>query len=161
MLLYEYYDESGTKSYRKLYAINKDILQLEARLMTVGNCIAVLSVHPVTECENILKKMGYKYTFDQGDKEGYAKTIGSIVSKSKTIIVALNMKRAERDAIIKAFGGKDITENDFTNNLVELSRFMKFHIRAQEITVSEYVQMMKSYIKESEQLQQISDKIKK
>ena len=154
----EYCDISDTKPYKHLFALNKEIGQLHGRLLQVRVCLKVLSIHYVRYCEVSLQNMGYYCTLDPANKEEYDKTLKAINQKSKTIELALMEKKKEHANAIAEYGGKDITEADFTRNLVELSSYMKFRINPKEITVLEYVEIRKKYDAEAEYIEKQNNK---
>ena len=160
-LFYEYCDLSGSKTYRHLFTINKEIGALHSRLLSVRLCLKVLSIHPEYQCVALLKKNGYTCEFNPEDPKQYAKDLETITKKSKTIEIALKEKEHEYEKHVQEYGGKEATENDFTKALVELSAFMGFRINPREITVSEYLAIRQKYEKEAKLLEEANKKLKR
>lgn len=160
-LFYEYCDLSGIESYRKLFLINKEIGQLSSRRLTVKCCIDVLNILHEPACIKLLREIGYTYKFDPQNPEEYKKDIQMVIQKSKSIEIAIQEKEFQYEKILSAFGGKPVTEEDFTKALVELSAYMKFRINPREITVSEYLAIRQKYDREAEHLARMNSKLKK
>ena len=74
------------------------------------------------------------------------------MTKSKSVEIALDQSLAEYDKLLKESDGKNLTEDYFQKALVELSKFMGFRVNAREVTVSEYVAMIKRREREIEYL---------
>ena len=157
-LFYQYCDLSGTKSYRQLFAINKELGQLRSRLLTVYLCLKVLSVNHEPQCVSILHKLGYAYELNPENQEKYKKELSTIEQKSRTIEIAIQEKEAEYKNALAEFGGSQVTEEDFTKALVELSSFMGFRLNPREITVSEYLAIRSKYEKEAEHAEMMKNK---
>lgn len=157
-ILYEYFDLSGTKTYRTMFALNKEIIQLQARLLSVQTCLKVLNYHPDIECERILRNMGYNYPFNRENPEEYKSNLEDIEKKSRTIKVSIDIKIAEKKSAEKGYHGGKPTEEMFMSNLIELSKYMGFRIKASEITVSEYIAILNKYNKEAENIKSVQGK---
>jgi len=157
-LFYQYCDIAGTKSYRQLFAINKELGQLKSRLLTVYLCLKVLSVNHEPQCVSILHKLGYAYELNPENQEKYKNQLSTIEQKSRTIEIAIQEKEAEYKNALAEFGGKQATEEDFTKVLVELSSFMGFRLNPREITVSEYLAIHQKYEKEAQHAEMLKRK---
>ena len=157
-IMYEYFDLAGTKTYRAMFALNKEIIQLQARLLSVQTCLKVLNFHPDTECERILQNIGYNYPFNRDNPDEYKTNLQDIEKKSRTIKISIDMKIAEKKNAEKGYQGSKPTEESFMNNLLELSKYMGFRIKATEITVSEYLAILDKYNKEAEYIKSIQSK---
>lgn len=157
-LFFEYCDLSGTKSYRQLFAINKEIGILHSRRLTIQLCIRVLSVHPMESAKQELRRAGYNYKFDHNTWGEYVNDLKNVSERSRSIEIALKEREFEYEQAIKQYGGKEITTHDFEKILVELSKYMGFRLSPREMTVSEYVAIYAKYEKESEMIERINAK---
>lgn len=146
-LFNEYCELSNSPRFRQLLTISKDIGQLSAKLLTVRTCLHVLTYRHSLHCINILKSLGYNSHFDAQNTEQYFHSINNIYSRSKAIEIALEQKKKEYEQLIKE-DGKSLNEEDFIQVLLYLSKQMGFHVKAKEISVLEYLSMIKS-IKQS------------
>ena len=160
-LFCEYCDLSGSKSYKQLYTVNREIGVLHSRLLAVQLCLYVLRINPEPQCVLLLKKMGYTCQFNPDDKDQYQEDLKAITKKSKTIEIALKEKQHELEVLKAEYGGKDATEDDFIKALVELSSFMGYRINQKEITVSEYLAIRQKYEREAKIIEQQKSKLRR
>lgn len=160
-LFFEYCDLSGTKSYRQLFAINKEIGILHSRRLMIQLCVRVLSVHPMESAKIELRRAGYNYAFDYTNKESYLKDLNTVIERSRSIEIALKEREFEYQQAVSAYGGKELTEHDFERILVELSKYMGFRLAPREMTVSEYVAILQKYEKEGEMIERMNQQHKR
>lgn len=157
-LFAEYCDMSDTKQYKQLFSLSREIGVLHSRLLKVRVCLKVLSIQYSPYAEQSLREMGYICNLNPKDKTSYDKILAAIDMKSRTMEVALLQKRELYDKAVGEYGGKDITEGDFTRNLVELGKYMGFRINPREITVCEYLEIRKKYEAEAEAMEKLNTK---
>jgi hypothetical protein len=90
-----------------------------------------------------LKRFGYQYRFPIDNFEQYRRDLETVITKSKASELALDQALAQYKKLFESTESKAPTYEVFENNLVELSKFMGFRVNAKEVTVSEYVAIVK------------------
>ena len=145
-LFSEYSELLQAPKYQYLLSLSREIGQLSTKLLTIRTCVYVLSYRHSGKAISILAGMGYKGKFDRSDMVAYVKSLESISMKSKTVEISLEQRRAEY-AKATLDSGKNVSEESFIEVLLDLSKFMGFQVKADQITVLEYVSMLKKYEK--------------
>jgi len=142
-LFTEYCELSGSPQYQRLVNLSREIGGLQSKLLSIRLCVKVLGYRYSTRAVSTLRRFGYNYKFNLQDPEGYLRDIKAVMTKSKSVEIALDQSLVEYDKLLKESDGKNLTEDYFQKALVELSKFMGFRVNAREVTVSEYVAMIK------------------
>jgi len=148
LLFTEYCEISGSPQYQRLVNLSREIGGLQSKLLSISLCTKVLSYRYSSKCITTLRRFGYIYKFNLQDPESYIRDIKAVVTKSKSVQIALDQSLADYDKLMKESNGKNLSEDYFQKALVELSKFMGFRINAKEVTVSEYVAIVKRREKE-------------
>lgn len=151
-LFTEYCELSGSPQYQRLVNLSREIGGLQSKLLSIRLCVRVLGYRYSARAVSTLKRFGYNYKFNPLDAEGYVRDLKAVMIKSRSVEIALDQSLAEYEKLLKESDGKSLTEDDFQRVLIELSKFMGFRINAKEITVSEYVAMIKRREREVEHL---------
>lgn len=152
LLFTEYCEISGSPQYQRLVNLSREIGGLQSKLLSIRLCVKVLGYRYSSRAISTLRRFGYNYKFNPQDPEGYLRDIKAVMTKSKSVEIALDQSLAEYDKLLKESDGKNLTEDYFQKALVELSKFMGFRVNAREVTVSEYVAMIKRREREIEYL---------
>ena len=142
-LFSEYCEISGTPQFQRLLSLTKEIGSHQSKLLTIQLCTKVLGYRYSQRCVLTLKRLGYNYKFNIQDPAGYVKDLKSVFTKSKTTELALDQALNEYQKLLNSSGGSQLTEDHFEKILVELSKFMGFRIDRKQVTVSEYVAILK------------------
>jgi len=142
-ILSEYSELTATSGYKEMLSLTKEIGSLNCKITSVNLCLQVLSYQYSQECVDVLAKFGYRKKFDITNIENYIADLTSISNKLKTTILALNQRTQEYKTLIQKAGGETPSRDYYIKILVELSKYMGFRIKAEEISVSEYVSIMK------------------
>lgn len=148
-LFSEYSDLLKAPKYQYLLSLSREIGQLSTKLLTIRTCVYVLSYRHSEKAISILAGMGYKGKFDRSDMVAYTRSLESISMKSKAVEVSLEQRRSEY-AKATMESGKNVSDESFIEVLLDLSKFMGFQVKADQITVLEYVSMLKKYEKWAE-----------
>ncbi|MEA5110368.1 hypothetical protein SDC9_36965 [bioreactor metagenome] len=143
LLFTEYCEISGSPQYQGLVNLTREIGSLQSKLLSIRLCVKVLAYRYSARAVSTLRRFGYNYKFNLQDPEGYLRDIKAVMTKSKSVEIALDQSLVEYDKLLKESDGKNLTEDYFQKALVELSKFMGFRVNAREVTVSEYVAMIK------------------
>lgn len=151
-LFAEYCEISGSTQYQRLINLTKEIGSLQSKLLSIQVSIRVLGFRYSSKSISTLARFGYKYRFDIQDPESYTRDVKSVLLKSKSVELALDQSLVEYQKLISSTDEKPLTEEYFEKALVELSKFMGFRVDPRQVTVSEYVAMLKRREKEIELL---------
>ncbi len=148
LIFTEYCEISGSPQYQRLLNLSREIGGLQSKLLSIQLCIRVLGYRYSSKCVATLRRFGYNYRFNLQDPEGYLKDIKAVMTKSKSVELALDQSLVDYNKLMKESDGKNLSEEYFQKALVELSKFMGFRIDAKEISVGEYVAIVKRREKE-------------
>jgi hypothetical protein len=152
ILFTEYCELSGSPQYLKLLNLTREIGALQTKLLTIQLCIRVIGFRNSQKCVATLRRFGYNYKFNPQDPEGYVKDLKAVITKSKSAELALDQALSSYEKMFAESNGNHLTEDHFVTVLVELSKFMGFRINPREITVSEYIAIIKRREREIELL---------
>lgn len=143
LLFTEYCEISGSPQYQRLVNLTREIGGLQSKLLSIRLCVKVLGYRYSAMAVSTLKRFGYNYKFNPLDAEGYVRDLKAVMTKSRSVEIALDQSLAEYEKLLKESDGKSLTEEGFQRVLIELSKFMGFRVNAKEVTVSEYIAMIK------------------
>jgi hypothetical protein len=143
-----------------MVSLTKEIGSLQSKMLAINLCIRVLTYRYSYKCVQTLKRFGYNYTFSIADPVQYWKDLEAVIKKSKSSELALDRALNEYKLLFSKSEDNAPTYDVFQNNLVELSKYMGFRINAKEVTVSEYVAIVKRREREIEmsKRKQVADK---
>lgn len=129
----------------EMFELMKEVLTLDNKLKIVNKCLEVLWVCYNRDIANELQLLGYQVRLDWSDKESYYNGLRSISSKAKTLSAQLKRKEQELQAITEKNKGEGYSRTHFDSINVNLSKFMEFNVREEEITVSKWCMMVNKY----------------
>ena len=129
----------------EMFELMKEVLTLDNKLKIINKCLEVLWVCYNRDIANELQMLGYQVKLDWSDKESYYSGLRSITSKAKTLSAQLKRKEQELQAITEKNKGEGYSRTHFDSINVNLSKFMEFNIREEEITVSKWCMMVNKY----------------
>lgn len=144
----EYCELSGTTHFKKMLSLMREIGSLKSRLMAIDTCIYVLANKYSFYCVTTLRKLGYDYKFDRNNFADYVKDIELVNNKKKTIELTIAQKETEYSNLLQESKDANIDRVFFDKQLIILSKWIGFSLRKREITVSEYVSILKNYTEE-------------
>jgi len=148
-LFIEYCDMSGDKNMKHLIYLSKTIGYLQSRILAAQLCVYVLSNRKSDSCVEQLKLMGFNGNFDEASMVDDLKLV---IAAVKSFEIDLQRKTLEYEKIVNEGGKAKISGSYFDNLLVDLSRFMGYHLKKNELTVNEFVVIKSKYQKEMELL---------
>jgi len=135
----EYCEISGDQTGGYVLDLSKEISYLTNRLTHVQKLVDMLLIRRNEDWISILQnELGFKFSYSDLEKD-----LKRTVTLAKSDLVKLQKKQSEYDSLNKP--GKETTEQDYTKTLQVLSKFQGYQVRAKDITVSEYVEMIKDY----------------
>lgn len=147
---------SLNQSAESLYSIGiqKEVTLISDEISRVEEILYLLSPQMLPFCngrENelvqILREYGYKQSFDF--TTDYSRTINAIRSRLNPKKLRLDSRLNEMAEYVKSKSTGKPSRSVFDTNLIRMSRFQGYAIRAKDITVSEYVMIFKDCITES------------
>jgi len=144
-LFSEYCELVKAPRYVQVLSLSKEIGALTSKLLTVRACISILAYRHSAKAVYILESFGYRGDFDRSDMNRLAKVLEGINTRSKGIEIALAQKKAEYDRLIKAGSPGELSREKFASVLLDLSKFMGYQVRADQVTVLEYAALLKKY----------------
>lgn len=131
----------------KALSIQKDLARVSNKIVITQIILNVLDKTYNAELCAELRKMGYTIRYSEA-------TLADDLQKTLTQAKSLVMQRNELQQRLAALhtDKKDLTEADFDNNLVHLSKFMQYRV-SKDIPLSEYVSIRNAYDIHCEQLE--------
>jgi hypothetical protein len=118
----------------------------------IEKCVEILRWWHDERLVDILKKAGYNFPFNHNDTERYLKDLDRVLARSKKLLLDMEVRRGQLDAIQKANAGVKIDRNYFDTVLVALSKFSQYHIDEEKTTVGRYINLLNMYINHCRQL---------
>jgi hypothetical protein len=149
-LFIEYCDLSGDKNMKHLIHLSKNIGYLQCRILAAQLCVYVLSNRKSDACVEQLKLMGFNGNFNEAS---IADDLKSVIATVKSFEIDLQRKALEYEKIVNEGGKAKLESSYFDNMLVDLSKFMGFRLKKNELTVNEFMSIKSKYQKEMELLQ--------
>lgn len=125
----------------KALTIIDQIQYWKNELLIIQACLQVLPAWRDDSIVKLLQDKGYRFAFNKNDEKSYLNDIKRVASRAKKIIADILELEEELKQLQGANKGEEYTRQDFTNDIVILSKFMGYHINKNECTVSEYVSM--------------------
>lgn len=142
----EYIEKSGTKNYFRILSLYRIIGKNKTKLLQIKSYLYILRHRHNENCIKNLKDLGYKFEYSA---ESIESDLNKIESNIKTIIIENLKKEKELSELQNEYKGKEIDKEYFTNQLMILWKWKGGEIiRANNITVSEYLALLNLYIKE-------------
>lgn len=161
-IYYEYISLNQSPESEYIHKLQTDISLLNDEIQNVETCLIYLSPEYINLCKgrhieiiDLLKYYGYRQTIDINSD--YSKVLIGIQNQLAPKKMRRDGKVKELDEYIKAKAKDTITRSYFDNILIKLSRFQGYHVRAKDVTVTEYIMLLKDYIKSFERAEDVKD----
>lgn len=161
-IYYEYIDQSQSPESQYIYKLQTDVTLLNDEIQNVETCLLYLSPEFIDLCNgrhdeliDLLKYYGYKQTIDI--TTDYSKVLIGIQNQLAPKKMRRDTKQKELNDYIEAKSKDKINRGYFDNILIKLSRFQGYHVRAKDITVSEFNILLKDYVKSFERQEDVKD----
>lgn len=150
-IYYEYVSLSDDPETRYFIFLQRDITLLFNEISTVETSLYLLSPvmlpfsfdHKEALVKSI-KDFGYKITIDFGTD--YSPALEAVQNKLAPKKQKLANKEKEILEYMQSKQGKSVDREYFTKILIRLSKYQGYPVRINDITVSEYVALLKDYI---------------
>lgn len=139
----EYCFLSENETYKSILKIQSEIGAYQCTLLAVKTALQSIIYHYNETAKNVIVKCGYK--FDEND---LSNSIKRVATQIKTVEVNIERKERELKQIEAAINknSKHVKESDYLENLITLSKHMGGNLlKANEITVNEYLLISKDY----------------
>lgn len=157
-IYFEYVDLSGDNETKFIIALERDITLLHDQIATVEAIYYFLQPVMIEfarpHLDNIhaaLKDYGYRIKIDP--TQDYSKKLKQIEGKLALAKVELAQKEKEYQSIVEGRETNTLTREYFKKILLRLSKYMGGSlIREKDITVEEYVFLLRDYVQYVEQL---------
>lgn len=135
----QYADAIGDAEYKLYLSLYKEITVHTLTLQAINACIETLKMFPHVELFDQLNELlKTDFKFDFKDQEKYSLTLKICASRSKGILMQLDLKKAQFDGIIKKFSESKAPNREyFQSVLITLSDHAKYPI-LDSITVFEF-----------------------
>lgn len=137
----EYLRENNSATYAIILRRMKDLAISKNKIRLALGAVQNLGLRHSQTLVECLRLLGYRYKFDPTDAEGYARDLKRVQTDIKNLITTT--KEAEEK--LKGDSKNEVKETDFDALLVELGRFQGYRIDKNQVTVSEFLQMLKNY----------------
>jgi hypothetical protein len=141
----EYLKESNEEGYIILLNKLKDVAMLRNKGRLAGTTLAVLRMKYNGSLVEVLRMLGYRYSFDFTDKEKYYFDLEKVAKEVKKIADLIKGLEEEHKKKAK----KEVAEGDFDGILGQLSKFQGYRIDKKEVTVREFLEIFKNFKREN------------
>lgn len=151
-ILNEYIMIIGSAKTQHLILLQRHIAVLECKIKTVDTCIEALwgMAKEFNQRSDIavseLGRIGYRFPFNIKDPESFQKNIDAVYSRSKTLVVELDMKQKEFERVNKNVSSGITTRTDFDAEIITLSKWQGYQIDEEKTTLSKYAHIYKSFV---------------
>lgn len=168
-IYHEFIDLSDSVDIREAKKLQKAILVLRTRLMRINATVRQLAtwakmdstLQAESEIKEIfvalvqeLRDLNFRYKFDPSNPIQYVKDLQMVLTRSSTWSMELKMKEAEHEAYMAKQSGGKVERIYFTQALIRMAGFFKFHINKQDLNVAEYCEYKRQYIEHCDQIKQ-------
>jgi hypothetical protein len=144
------FDYSMTvKNDRQDYSLNqlKTIGELSWHVTYVHNVVTFLRHRYESELVDQLVEMGYDLCYDPSNIHDFERQLNRIVSLCKTKVFDLEQARGEYQRMEKSISGKQMSTDEFDDNVAMISQFMRFPIDDELTTMAKYCSYLNNYIR--------------
>jgi hypothetical protein len=137
----EYLKENNSGAYVSLLRKMKDVAMSKNKIRLSVAVVRNLELKYNETMIECLRILGYRYRFDKKNPEQYFQDLEKVKKEIKNLTI-INRELEEK---LRGKEKETVKEQDFDSLLVELGRFQGYRLNKKEITVSEFIQMLKNY----------------
>lgn len=155
-IFYEYIDHCGKDEYNAILSLTKEINTLNGRIVLLEGFISIqqaafeANMGLWQDGVDVLRKQGLRPKFAD-DGSNWQSEMDSLRQRNKLLIVELDQAQKKLSEIQSANQDKPgITKAYFDDQLMVLSEIRGYAVRAQDISVYQFVQMIKRASKDAE-----------
>lgn len=148
----EYMEKTNDSQYRYMIDLTYEIERLRVRMLAVEASLKVLAIQKSKPLIGALLELGYKVE-DMKGWDAYFQSLENIKKRLGTVSFELRQKQKEFEDLRKSYGRAKTDEDYFTRALAMLSKYQGYRIDPLVTTVSEYAQILNTYIKDVDKWQ--------
>lgn len=142
----QYLDLSAESETMYILQIRREITLLKSHISETEACVMFLRTVYHKDLVRILNSNGYKDNIPEDDEERISVLV-TIENKLPQKKLALAGRQKEYDDYLEAHKNDEVTEAYFTRTLIRLAKYQGVAIiRAKDITVMEFIELMKEYV---------------
>lgn len=160
--IYEQYSDAIADNEAKLYlSLYKEITRLQIAIEEINKLVDVLKNFFVPQFITRLNKiLNTAFVFDVKNPEDYDNKLQRCLNRSKGFLINLEIKKSEFEAIKNKNEGKEKVNlrEYFSSMLNILSKHNAYRINSSEITVFDYIDLLKSLNRHNEEVKQSLNK---
>lgn len=138
----EYSELSGSNRTTMVLSMLKDQFVLKNNIYLCQTIIKTMSININNDLVAVLKRLGFRNKFS---KETIDKDLKQVVNTAKSWFIELNKVESEIKALYGSNDNEKVKVSDYDAVLARLSKFQGYRIDAREISVSQYLQVIKNY----------------
>ncbi len=140
----QYIDLSGETAQRFTLQLMKEIRVIDGKLEIIEACVNGLVRAYNQGLVDQLRTYGFRYKFDPTNYDQYKKDLQLTVSKAKSLLMRGKERQKELDEL-QPKGEASASESEYDVYLAELSKHQGYRIDAKQVSVSEYLAIVKSF----------------
>jgi len=137
----EYLREQDESKYQLLLRRLKDVAITKNKIRLSIGALQVLELKYNPKLVEVLRLLGYRYKFNPKAPEAYFKDLDRVRKEVKNLTNYVQ----EAEEKLRSKEKSAVKEADFDGILVELSRFQGYRMDKKQVTVSEFLQVLKNY----------------
>lgn len=141
----EYADAVNDTASEQIEALQDEILYWDAQILVIQTAVRSLRLWRDEKNIQMLRDKGYAFSFSETDVEAYNKDLDRVVKQIRSIETAQENRKHELQTLVGDAPEKDVTREDFINNIVVFSKFQGYAIDEKTTTVSKYIAIRNMY----------------
>lgn len=149
-----YCDLSDSHEMKEIVQLTKKIGALHSKLNAIRLSVFILTIKPSEHSISVLKSLGFNYEF----KSDLVKDLQNVINISKSFEIELLQKQKQYEKLTSEGGKSTVKENYFAKMLVELTKYMGVMLKANQITVTEFMLIKAKYDNEMKLTRQSMEK---
>lgn len=141
-ILEDYASQTKSTTHKAYLNALKEIAQLKTKIFVIQETIQRMAERPNEGFAELLRSLGFRFTYNPEDREQYQKDLKLTVSQSKTMLIRIAQREKDLESFIEH---KDITELDYEDLLSEMGKFQGYRLDPKIITVSEFISILNRF----------------
>jgi hypothetical protein len=142
----QYCQLSQDSSYNEVFETIKEINDLRAKIYLIDGIIVYLQLSYSKELIDILNVFALRCTIKQEDTGAVlADKLNTVLGRAKKWNLKLKQKQGDLEKLRTKSTGK-LDRNYFDDQLFEISKFNGYHIKASDITVSQFCRSLNKIV---------------
>jgi hypothetical protein len=141
-ILSEYLVLSNSPQQNFMLTCMKEITTLSNKIEIIQALVDHLALHYHEGMVINLKLLGFRFKYNPENKEQYHKDLQLTVTQSKSLLIRLEQKKKDLNLLRSKESGSDA---DYDSVLTELSKFQGYRLNPKDVTVSEFLAILKRF----------------